>query len=110
MKIEKKHVKTVVAGVSTIGAGIIVGYVIKHVTPEDVKPYKKYLAKAGAYGIGVVVGAAVKTAVEKEIDDLYESADELKQAWKEAKDESEPEQTPLFGMNPSASTTKGDQS
>ena len=63
-------IKTVVGTAAGIGAGTIVGNVVKATTPITVGPIKKVLIGLGSYALGSAAGALAAKAISNDFDDV----------------------------------------
>lgn len=53
-----------------IGAGTIVGNVVKSTTPVNIGPIKKVLIAIGSYGLGSAAGVIASNAISHDFDDV----------------------------------------
>ena len=61
-------IKTVVGTAAGIGAGTIIGNVVKSTTPITVGPIHKVLIAIGSYGLGSAAGALASRAISTDFD------------------------------------------
>ena len=62
-------IKTVVCAAAGIGAGTIIGNVVKSTTPVNIGPIHKVLIAIGSYGLGSAAGALASRAISDDIDE-----------------------------------------
>lgn len=79
-------IKNTVSFVATIGVGAVVGNAVKHTTPGDLKKVSKVAVLIGGFVVGSMVNDAATKYAEKQVDDIAEAAQTVKDATREAKE------------------------
>lgn len=82
----KTVVKVALRCGSGLGAGMVSKELIQKVLPHTTSTIKKGLYFIGGFGISEVVTMAVRDAVSKEVDNLFDKAESIKKAIKEKSD------------------------
>jgi hypothetical protein len=86
-----KTIKGIVGGISSIGAMIIVGNVVKATTPATTGKVAKIFINFGTAALASFAGVIAGAAAMKEVDTTIESIDILKKAVKEKENDGEEE-------------------
>ena len=92
MKKEVKEImKTVISGATYIGAGAVIGCLLKNADLRSLKGLGKICAGIGIIGLSHAAGQAAGDTLSKEVDNLCGLVDEIQSAT-ESEDEEEVEQ------------------
>jgi hypothetical protein len=94
-----KTVKGIIGGISSIGAMIIAGNVVKATTPATTGKVAKIFINFGTAALASFAGVIVGTAAMKEVDTTIESIDILRKAVKEKEDDDEEELDDLYNID-----------